>query len=358
VVPVAPVFHLFALAMNGDVSMADNSSGTTPQPRRRWVTWLAILSTVGMFIVIVMGSTVTGTGSGDGCGDSWPLCHGQFIPEYTVAAAIEYSHRLVSGIEGLLMIGFSIGALVYWRWRKEVKILVPVMMFFLLLQAGLGALAVMYPNSDEVLALHFGISLTAFASVLLLAVVIYEMGTAEKYRDRPVPKHFKTYLWGVVVYIYALVYVGAYVRHTQSSLACIDWPLCNGAVWPGFSGAVGIQFGHRLMALGGMLLIAGLVYWTWRFRSERPDLFWASVVSFALVIILAISGGIVVLSQLNLFSGLTHAGLATLLFGALSYIVLHVLPNPAEVREPAKQSATAESQESARGELGVSTPGD
>jgi heme a synthase len=188
--------------------------------------------------------------------------------------------------------------------------------------------------------------------------VIYEMGTAEKYRDRPVPKHFKTYLWGVVVYIYALVYVGAYVRHTQSSLACIDWPLCNGAVWPGFSGAVGIQFGHRLMALGGMLLIAGLVYWTWRFRSERPDLFWASVVSFALVIILAISGGIVVLSQLNLFSGLTHAGLATLLFGALSYIVLHVLPNPAEVREPAKQSATAESQESARGELGVSTPGD
>lgn len=325
--------------------------------RRRWVTWLAALSTVGMFIVIVMGSTVTGTGSGEGCGDSWPLCHGQFVPEYTVATAIEYSHRIVSGIEGLLMVGFSIGALLLWRWRKEVKILVPVMMFFLLLQAGLGALAVMYPNSDEVLALHFGISLTAFASVLLLAVVIYEMGRTERYRDRPVPNSFKAYVWGIVVYIYALVYVGAYVRHTQSSLACTDWPLCNGAVWPGFEGAVGIQFGHRLMALGGMLLIAGLAYWTWRFRGERPDLFWGSVVSFALVMLMAISGGIVVLSQLNLFSGLLHAGLATLLFGSLSYIVLHILPNPANVRQPASQRSTAGSRDAEQGELGVSTPG-
>jgi heme a synthase len=332
--------------------------GSHPHPRRRWVTWLAVLSTVGMFIVIVMGSTVTGTGSGEGCGDSWPLCHGQFVPEYTVAAAIEYSHRIVSGIEGLLIAGFGLGALMYWRWRKEVRILVPVMIFFLLLQAGLGALAVMYPNSDEVLALHFGISLTAFASVLLLAVVIYEMGGAEKYRDRPVPNYFTAYIWGVVVYIYALVYVGAYVRHTQSSLACTDWPLCNGAVWPGFEGAVGIQFGHRLMALGGMLLIAGLVFWTWRFRQERPDLFRASVVSFVLVLVMAISGGIVVLSQLNLFSGLTHAGLATLLFGSLSYIVLHILPNPANVRQLATRRSAAGSRDAEQGELGVSTPGD
>ena len=310
-----------------------------------------------MFIVIVMGSTVTGTGSGDGCGDSWPLCHGQFIPEYTVSAAIEYSHRIVSGIEGLLMVGLAAGALVYWRWRKEIRILVPVMMFFLLLQAGLGALAVMYPNSDAVLALHFGISLTAFASVLLLAVVIYEMGRGERFRDRPLPGSFKAYVWGIVVYIYALVYVGAYVRHTQSSLACVDWPLCNGQVYPGFEGAVGIQFGHRLMALGGMLLIVGLVYWTWRFRQERPDLFWGSVISLALVLVLAISGGLVVLTQVNLFSGLTHAGLATLLFGALSYIVLHILPNPADVREPAESPAIS-AQRQPQGALGMPTSGE
>jgi heme a synthase len=326
----------------------------TGSNRTRLVKRLAIISTIGMFIVIVMGSTVTGTGSGDGCGDSWPLCHGQFIPEYTVAAAIEYSHRIVSGIEGLLMVGLAIGALYFWRRRKEVKILVPVMMLFLFIQAGLGALAVLYPNSDAVLALHFGISLTAFASVMLLAVVIYEMGGVEKLRDRPVPPNFKLYVWGIVVYIYALVYLGAYVRHTNSSLACLDWPLCNGQVFPGFDGAVGIQFGHRLMALGGMLLITGLMVWTWRFRQERPDLFWASVVSVGLVWVLALSGGLVVLTRINLFSGLTHAGLATLLFGALSYIVLHILPRPAEARATAEDpvpSTTA--QKPLRGSYGA-----
>jgi heme a synthase len=342
--------------MNGDDSMADTSPNPRPR-RRRWVTWLAVLSTAGMLLVIMQGSAVTVTGSGDGCGEHWPLCHGQFIPEYTVSAALEYSHRLVSGIEGLLMAGFAVGALMYWRWRTEVKILVPVMILFLLIQAALGWAAVMYQNSDAVLALHFGISLTAFASVLLLAVVIMEMGKSEKYRDRGVPKYFTAYIAGVVVYTYALVYVGAYVRHTQSSLACVDWPLCNGAVFPGFSGAVGIQFGHRLMALGAMLLIAGLVYWTWRFRSERPDLFWGSVVSLTLVLVLAVSGGIVVLTQLNIFSGLAHTGLATLLFGSLGYIVLHTIPNPETVREPARRAA--QSGESTRGgELGVPTAGD
>ncbi|TVR74281.1 MAG: heme A synthase [Sphaerobacteraceae bacterium] len=343
--------------MNGDDPMTENTPAPRPR-RRRWVIWLAALSTVGMLIVIMQGSAVTVTGSGDGCGEHWPLCHGKFVPEYTVATALEYSHRLVSGIEGLLIAGFAVGALMYWRWRTEVQILVPVMILFLLIQAALGWAAVMYQNSDAVLALHFGISLTAFASVLLLAVVIMEMGKSEKYRDRGVPKYFRAYIGGVIVYTYLLVYVGAYVRHTQSSLACVDWPLCNGAVFPGFSGAVGIQFGHRLMALGAMLLIAGLVYWTWKFRKERPDLFWGSVVSLTLVLVLAISGGIVVLTQLNLFSGLAHTALATLLFGSLSYIVLHTIPNPATVRQPAQAALERQDEPAHRGELGVPTAGD
>ena len=42
-----------------------------------------------MFVVLVMGATVTNTGSAEGCGRSWPLCNGQFIPEFAVATLIE-----------------------------------------------------------------------------------------------------------------------------------------------------------------------------------------------------------------------------------------------------------------------------
>jgi cytochrome c oxidase assembly protein subunit 15 len=294
----------------------------------RGARWLAVAATVGMFVVLIMGATVTNTGSQAGCGQSWPLCHGKLIPSYTLATAIEYSHRLVTSVEGILIAALAVVALAGWRKRREVKILVPLMVFTLLLQAGLGAWAVMAPQNAAALASHFGVSLTAFASVLLTAAFLYEHGGAERLRNRPVPPRFRGYVVGVIVYIYLLVYLGAYVRHSNASMACVDWPLCNGAVFPGFSGPVGVAFAHRLAALLGMLLIVGLVLWTRRFRAERPDLYWASVASLVLVLAQSLSGAIVVWSRLDIFATLAHAGLVTLLFGCLSYMCYHLLPVP------------------------------
>ena len=81
--------------------------------------WLAVAATVGMFTVLLMGATVTNTGSSEGCGKSWPLCHGEFIPEYAFETMVEYSHRLVTGVEGLLILGMSVTYTPTWlkvRW--------------------------------------------------------------------------------------------------------------------------------------------------------------------------------------------------------------------------------------------------
>src|SRR5919204_373408 len=75
---------------------------------RRLVRWLAMSASVGMFLVLVMGATVTNTGSAEGCGRSWPLCNGRFVPEFTVATAIEFSHRAVTGVEGVLVVAPSL----------------------------------------------------------------------------------------------------------------------------------------------------------------------------------------------------------------------------------------------------------
>src|SRR5690242_7822922 len=87
--------------------------------------WLAALATLGMWLVLVMGAAVTNTGSAQGCGRSWPLCNGQFVPEFTVETAIEYSHRAVTGIEGLLIVALGVAMLALWRHDREVQILVP-----------------------------------------------------------------------------------------------------------------------------------------------------------------------------------------------------------------------------------------
>src|SRR5690242_9065255 len=124
-------------------------------PRRITLRWLAALTCGGMLLVLIMGAAVTNTGSAEGCGRSWPLCNGQFVPEFTVATAIEYSHRAVTGLESLLVLGLAATMLWLWRSSREVVLLAVLMVATLLLQAGLGAGAVLWPQSPLMLATHF-----------------------------------------------------------------------------------------------------------------------------------------------------------------------------------------------------------
>jgi heme A synthase len=62
-------------------------------------------------LVILWGAYVRASGSGAGCGSHWPLCNGQVIPPAPqVATLIEFSHRLTTGLAGLLVIGLVFGA--------------------------------------------------------------------------------------------------------------------------------------------------------------------------------------------------------------------------------------------------------
>src|SRR5699024_1152950 len=58
---------------------------------------------------------------------------------------------------------------------REVKFLSFISVFFLVLQGLIGAAAVVWGQSDFVLAIHFGISLVSFASIFLLMLLIFEI---------------------------------------------------------------------------------------------------------------------------------------------------------------------------------------
>jgi cytochrome c oxidase assembly protein subunit 15 len=298
---------------------------------KRYLKPLSLAATIGMFIVLVMGATVTNTGSEHGCGRSWPLCHGQLIPQFAVSTFIEFSHRAMVGVESILILALAATTFLVYRQRREVRILVPLMVVFLFLQAGLGAWAVMYPQLSPVLALHFGVSLIAFASVLLTAVFLFTVDGDDILRDWRPPVWFRRGVWSVTVFSYVVVYLGAYVRHTNSDDACSGWPLCNGSVIPTLHGDVAIAFAHRLVAL---ILVAGivwLVYSTYTFRTQRPDLYKSSLLALAAVILQAGAGAVVVFTHLDLFSALAHAALAGLTFGALTTLCMQSLPRPVSI---------------------------
>lgn len=72
--------------------------------RRLYIfSWALVLYTV---LVIAWGAWVRISGSGDGCGDHWPLCHGTAIPLGAGQKTwIEVSHRYSTAIFGILVVG-------------------------------------------------------------------------------------------------------------------------------------------------------------------------------------------------------------------------------------------------------------
>ncbi len=105
---------------------------------------LSFSGLVVSILAILAGAIVRATGSGDGCGASWPTCNGEIIPNFdTSSELIEFSHRFISGF--LLIITLII-------FIKSFKDKVPnlhkkiiwLLTFFVLLEALIGAVIVVY----------------------------------------------------------------------------------------------------------------------------------------------------------------------------------------------------------------------
>jgi cytochrome c oxidase assembly protein subunit 15 len=294
--------------------------------RTKWARRMAILTAVGMFIVLLMGARVTATGSGDGCGNDWPLCHGSWLPADTYESLTEYSHRFVTGIEGFAVLATTILAWPLRKRHREFTVLVPAVGGTLVLQALMGAAAVKWPTSPEVMATHFGISLVCLASAALVAFILIDARKGrEPRRDVPSGQEgaIRIFRWLVIVtFVFSIVvaYSGAYVRHTESELACTSWPTCTGDIIPDLdvSTPQGIQTMHRVLAGAISLLILGMAWIALRFRETRRDLWLLAAWALVNVILQGLVGRWVVYSGLALMATLSHAGLMSTLFVTLA----------------------------------------
>ncbi|WLR52197.1 heme A synthase [Bacillus tianshenii] len=284
---------------------------------------LAVVTTLVMAFVLIGGALVTKTGSGDGCGDSWPLCHGELIPsEITFELIIELSHRLVSGTAGILVLVLAI-----WAWKRighvrETKFLAILSVLFLVAQALLGAAAVVWQQSSTVLALHFGISLISFAAVLLLTLLIFEVDKKFDAKSVIIHKSIRKQIFALIIYCYAVVYTGALVRHMKASLACLDFPLCNGGATP-TTVYEWVHMGHRVAATIFFIWVAALLVKTYRHYRHQRVLVYGMMTTFILLCLQVISGIATVMTMMNFIAiPLLHALFISCAFGVLCYLAL------------------------------------
>lgn len=164
--------------------------------------WVGLAASVGMLVVLVMGATVTDTGSAQGCGRDWPLCQGRLVPEFAVSTLIEFSHRAVTGVESILIVALAGLALGLDGGRRPVQVLAPLMFLSPIAQAGLGAAAVKWPQQPAVLALHLGVPLIALASTTLLAMCVRRPGSVSA--AAAASGGVRAATWGVLAYVHGL----------------------------------------------------------------------------------------------------------------------------------------------------------
>ena len=121
----------------------------SPGQRRLFsiVAWSTLVFTVG---VILGGLVVRATGSGDGCGESWPKCGDQFIPPNpTVETLIEFSHRVSSFLAGIGVLVLVILAFRLFPKGHIVRTAAVVSGVVLIVEALIGASLVVYGWVDD-----------------------------------------------------------------------------------------------------------------------------------------------------------------------------------------------------------------
>lgn len=139
---------------------------------------LVTLYTIG---VILFGAWVRVTGSGAGCGEHWPSCHGEVIPRApNLKTIIEFTHRLTSGLDGLLIFGLVAAVFRTLPRGHRARTWAVRAGLFLIVEALLGAVLVKFGLVAEdtskvrvlVVAIHLVNTLMLVASTAMVGLAL------------------------------------------------------------------------------------------------------------------------------------------------------------------------------------------
>jgi heme o synthase len=236
---------------------------------------LSLITVAVTYLLVVIGATVRATGSGMGCPD-WPLCYGQIIPPLgDTAAWIEWIHRTVAAVVGLLVLAVALGAVRGYRRQRSIVLPAIAALVLTIFQAWLGMVTVATNNAGEWVTIHLTAALVLLATltfVFIRSLFPADLGRGASQRLTLVLAFAAGSVLGVILF-------GAQVTATGPAAALIfaDWPLFNGQLLPTFSDnpeAANLQlihFLHRIVAAVVAFIVLAAAWLTWRQARDGSD---------------------------------------------------------------------------------------
>lgn len=133
--------------------------------------WCVLLYNIA---VVVWGAYVRASKSGAGCGDHWPDCNGEIIPQSpNIKTIIEFTHRTTSGLAGILVIVLLVWAFRAFAKGHAVRLGAVLSFIFIVIEGLIGAVLVkkgLVAENDSV-ARALVISVHLANTLILLAVL-------------------------------------------------------------------------------------------------------------------------------------------------------------------------------------------
>src|SRR5437870_3811077 len=123
------------------------------------------------YLQIALGGVVRVTGSGLGCPD-WPLCHGRPYPAADIHSIIEYSHRTVGTVTGvLLIVTVALAWAVFRQQRPLVAWLATASLVAIAAEGALGGVVVANELAPWLVLVHLGLAMIILGFLIATAIM-------------------------------------------------------------------------------------------------------------------------------------------------------------------------------------------
>jgi heme A synthase len=229
---------------------------------------LVLATGIATFVLVIVGGVVRVSDSGLGCGpagsgfNGWPFCNGDVVPGVDLNAVIEYTHRVLAIVVGLMIVALFVGA---WRRHRRLLPAAAALLVLVIAQGALGG-ATVEENLEEVyVAAHLGLAM------LLLGLLLYLWRLVSGAQVEPGGPGLRVLSIAATAAVLCTIVAGGYMAGTQNygradyrlgqgaHHACgKQFPTCNGELMPfGKAELVDIHLTHRaFMYLASVLVIA------------------------------------------------------------------------------------------------------
>lgn len=320
--------------------------------------WLAVVTAATTYALIVLGGVVRVTESGDACPD-WPRCKGELLPPLESGVLIEFSHRLLASVVGLLVLATAVYA---WRRMRHLPLVRWGAALAVLLVGGqiiLGGLTVLNDLPPSMVTAHLALASALLATLAVVALAAFDLWPRAQIQDRKIATSFRNLAVVAALATLGLMLTGSYVTGAGAGLAFPDWPLFDGRLLPEGGRLTMIHALHRVSAAAVGVLLIYVAVRAWRTQRWHPAVLFATFLALALYAVEVLVGAANIWTLLQPAASGAHLALASAIWVTLTAVAAlsHWATQPlAQYDEGSQPQQALSLKETATGSLPAGRP--